>query len=35
METIKLKMDKGGAVGAVFLYFKKAFESANNNLLYM
>ena len=33
LENIKSKMDKGGVVGAVFLDFKKAFETVNHDIL--
>ncbi len=33
LENIKTLMDKGGVVGAVFLDFKKAFETVNHEIL--
>jgi len=33
LENIKLKLDKGGVVGAVFLDLRKAFNTVNHNIL--
>ncbi len=32
LENIKQKMDKGGAVGAIFLYFKKIFDTVSHQI---